>query len=202
MHHHTWSWCEDDYCIHRLTNPKENMSRVSRSMPVFFYRDHISTLLQLICIKLNTEIFLKMTRPGWHSTTPLVMGVPENSPRVAPEKRAASDNTSSSPNIVVSEFYFWRTITPEANVREAPNLERTVSWEESTLSMRVTPTSGIARLPRRSLIVYSTTTRWFYFRSMVKDWLHYVPVLNCWHGVLLQQLLFKLIQLCCNNPVI
>ena len=32
---------------------------VSRSMPVFFYRGHISTLLQCICIKLNTEIFFK-----------------------------------------------------------------------------------------------------------------------------------------------
>ena len=26
----------------------------------------------------------------------------------------------------MSEFYIWQTITPEANVREAPNLERTV----------------------------------------------------------------------------
>ena len=75
----------------------------------------------------KSTVRLKMTRPGRHSTTPLsarssyenenrarssrVMGVPdvaENSPRVAPEKQhgAASDNTSSLPNIVVSECYF------------------------------------------------------------------------------------------------
>ena len=30
--------------------------RVSRSMPVFFYRGHISMLLQCICTKLSTEI--------------------------------------------------------------------------------------------------------------------------------------------------
>jgi len=75
----------------------------------------------------KSTVRLKMTRPGRHSTTPLsaqssyenenmsrssrVMGVPdvaENSPRVAPEKQhgAASHNTSSLPNMVVSEFYF------------------------------------------------------------------------------------------------
>ena len=75
----------------------------------------------------KSTVRLKMTRPGLHSTTPLsarssyenenrarssrVMVVPdvaENSPRVAPEKQhgAASNNTSSLPNIVVSECYF------------------------------------------------------------------------------------------------
>jgi len=85
-----------------------------------------------------------MTRPGRHSRHLSVLEVAtkigrvaagswgsrccENSPRVAPEKQhgSASDNTSSLPNIVVSEFYLWQTITPEANVREAPNLERKV----------------------------------------------------------------------------
>jgi len=39
---------------------------------------------------------------------PIDPAVAENSPRVAPEKQhgAASDNTSSLPNIAVSEFYF------------------------------------------------------------------------------------------------
>ena len=95
----------------------------------------------------KSTVRLKVTRPVWHSTTPLsarssyenenrarsrrVMGLPdvaENSPRVASEKQhgAASDNTLNLPNIAVSEFYFWQTITPEANVREAPKLERTV----------------------------------------------------------------------------
>jgi len=57
-----------------------------------------------------------------------LLDVAKNSPRVASEKQhgAASDNTLNLPNIAVSEFYFWQTITPEANVREAPNLERTV----------------------------------------------------------------------------
>jgi len=54
--------------------------------------------------------------------------VAKNSPRVALEKQhgAASDSTWNLPNIAVSDFYFWQTITPELNVREAPNLECTV----------------------------------------------------------------------------
>ena len=96
----------------------------------------------------KSTVRLKTTRPGWYSTTPLssarnsynnenrvhssrVMGLPdaaENSPRVASDKQhgVASDNTQNLPIIGVSEFYFWQTITPESNVREAPTLERTI----------------------------------------------------------------------------
>ena len=56
--------------------------------------------------------------------------VAENLPRVASEKqqRAALNNTYHFLNIAVFEFYFGQTITPEPNVREAPNLSRTVRW--------------------------------------------------------------------------
>ena len=91
-----------------------------------------------------------MTRPGWHSTTPLsawssydeenrahsnrVMGLPD----VAETRRELPQRSNmewrpiihkSLPNIAVSEFYFWQTRTPEPNVREAPNLECTQPME-------------------------------------------------------------------------
>jgi len=40
-------------CTMVLPVAKGSDVRVSRSMPVFFYRGHISTLLQHICIKFS-----------------------------------------------------------------------------------------------------------------------------------------------------
>ena len=55
MFSHSWSYCNT---LVFPTGISSNV-RVFRSMPVFFYRDHISTLLQHICVKSSAEIFLK-----------------------------------------------------------------------------------------------------------------------------------------------